>query len=96
MYHKLGKNWSVFNFNRSFVLLADVCLFESSCGFPLFSAWRVARLYSGIALSRKPFGIEHMYIYTLLLRMTDTMTCQNIDISSWDTVCSSSGQKGDK
>jgi hypothetical protein len=33
--------------------------------------WRVARLYSvlysEIALSRKPFGIGHMYIYTLLL-----------------------------
>jgi hypothetical protein len=32
-------------------------------------------LYSEIALSRKPFGIGHMYIYTCLLRMTDrTMT----------------------
>jgi hypothetical protein len=49
--------------------------------------WRVARLnivLSGeIALSRKPFGIGHMYIYTFLLRMTDTMTSQNIDLSSW-------------
>jgi hypothetical protein len=26
--------------------------------------WRVARLYSEIAQSRKPFGIGHMYIYT--------------------------------
>jgi hypothetical protein len=43
--------------------------------------WRVARLYSAIALSRKPFGIGHMYIYTYLLRMTDTMTFQNIDLS---------------
>jgi len=25
-----------------------------------------------------------MYIYTILLRMTDTMTSQNIDLSSWD------------
>jgi hypothetical protein len=25
-----------------------------------------------------------MYIYTFLLRMTDTMTSENIDISSWD------------
>jgi hypothetical protein len=52
--------------------------------------WRVARLYSvqysEIALSRKQFGIGHMYIYTFLLRMTDTMTSQNIDLSSWDTV----------
>jgi hypothetical protein len=46
--------------------------------------WRVARLYSEIALSRNPFGIGHMYIYTTLLRMTDTVTSQNIDLSSWD------------
>jgi hypothetical protein len=46
--------------------------------------WRVARLYSEIALSRKLFGIGHMYIYTFLLRMTDTMTSQNTDLSSWD------------
>jgi hypothetical protein len=43
-------------------------------------------LYSEIALSRKPFRIGHMYIYTFFLRMTDTMTSQNIDLSSWDTV----------
>jgi hypothetical protein len=40
--------------------------------------WRVAGLYSVLyretALSRKPFRIGHMYIYTFLLRMTDTMT----------------------
>jgi hypothetical protein len=35
-------------------------------------------LYSEIAISRKPFGIGHMYIYTFLLRMTDTRTSQNI------------------
>jgi hypothetical protein len=29
-----------------------------------------------------------MYIYTLLLRMTDTMTSQNIDLSLWDTLYS--------
>jgi hypothetical protein len=27
-----------------------------------------------------------MYIYTFLLGMTDTMTSQNIDLSSWDTL----------
>jgi hypothetical protein len=27
-----------------------------------------------------------MYIYTFLLRMTNTMTSQNIDLSSWDTM----------
>jgi hypothetical protein len=27
-----------------------------------------------------------MYIYTFLLRMTDTVTSQNIDVSSWDTL----------
>jgi hypothetical protein len=41
-------------------------------------------LYSEIAVSRKPFRIGHMYIYTFLFRMTDTMTSQNIDVSSWD------------
>jgi hypothetical protein len=30
--------------------------------------------------SRKRFGIGHMYIYTFLLRMTDTVTSQNIDL----------------
>jgi hypothetical protein len=29
-----------------------------------------------------------MYIYTFLLRMTDTMTSQNIDLSSRDTLYS--------
>jgi hypothetical protein len=48
--------------------------------------WRVARLYSEIALSRKPFGIGHMYVYTFLFRMTDTMTYQNNDLSSCDTL----------
>jgi hypothetical protein len=45
-------------------------------------------VYSEIALSRKPFGIGHMYIYTFLLRMTDTVTSKNIDLSSWDTLYS--------
>jgi hypothetical protein len=48
--------------------------------------WHVARLYSETALSRKPFGIGHMYIYNFLLRMTDIMTSQKIDFSSWDTL----------
>jgi hypothetical protein len=47
--------------------------------------WRVARLYSEIALSWKPFGIGHMYIYSFFLRMIDTVTSQNTDLSSWDT-----------
>jgi hypothetical protein len=46
----------------------------------------ILELYSEIALSRKPFGIRHMHIYTFLLRMTDTMPSQNIDLSSWDTL----------
>jgi hypothetical protein len=40
-------------------------------------------LYSEIVLSRKPFGIGHMYNF--LLRMTDTMTSLNTDLSSLDT-----------
>jgi hypothetical protein len=53
--------------------------------------WRVARLYSEIALSRKPFGIGHMYIYKSLLRMADIVTSQNIDLSSWDTLYKGDG-----
>jgi hypothetical protein len=41
-------------------------------------------LYSEISLSRKPFGIGHMYIYSILHRMTDNVAFQNIDVSSWD------------
>jgi hypothetical protein len=45
-------------------------------------------LHSEIVLSRKPFGMGHMYIYTFLLRMTNTtsITSQNIDVSSWGTL----------
>jgi hypothetical protein len=43
-------------------------------------------LYGEIALSRKPFGIGHMYMHTFLLRMTDTIISQDIDLSSWDTL----------
>jgi hypothetical protein len=39
-----------------------------------------------MSLSRKPFGIGHMFIESFLLRMTDTMTSQNIVLSSWDTL----------
>jgi hypothetical protein len=67
---------------------------STSMHFPTsVRTWRVARLYSvqsnTIGLSRKPFGIGHMHIYTFLLRMTDTMTSQNIDLSSWDTLYNS-------
>jgi hypothetical protein len=34
---------------------------------------------------RKLLGIRHMFIQTFFLRMTDTMTSQNTDLSSWDT-----------
>jgi hypothetical protein len=44
------------------------------------------RLYSEIVLSRKPFEVGQMYIHTFLLRMTDIMNSQNIDLSSWDTL----------
>jgi hypothetical protein len=47
---------------------------------------RVALLYSEIALSRKQFGIGHMYIYTFLLIMADPVTSLNIDLSYWDTL----------
>jgi hypothetical protein len=41
---------------------------------------------SEIALSRKSFGRGHMYIYTFLLRITDTMTSKIIDFPSWETL----------
>ena len=41
---------------------------------------------SQMSLSWKPFGIGRMFIQSFLLRMTDTMTSQNIDFSSWDTL----------
>ena len=43
-------------------------------------------LHIQMSLSRKPFGIGHVFIQSLLLRMTDTMTSQNIDLSSWNTL----------
>jgi hypothetical protein len=49
-------------------------------------AWRFARLYSEIVLSWKPFRIGHMYTYTFLLRMADTVTSHNIVLSSWGTL----------
>jgi hypothetical protein len=59
---------------------------DSHAGEEDYIGRQIQLLYSETALSRKPFGIGHMYIYTLLLRMTDTMTSQNIDLSSWDTL----------
>jgi hypothetical protein len=46
----------------------------------------ILELYSEIAVSRKPFGTGHMYIYTFLLRMTNTMTSKNSDLSP-GTLC---------
>jgi hypothetical protein len=43
-------------------------------------------LYSEITLSRKPFGIGHMYIYNFMLRKTNNVTSENIGLSSWDTL----------
>jgi hypothetical protein len=48
--------------------------------------------YSEVALSQKQFRIEHMYIYTFLLKMTDTVTSQNIDLSSQDNLYSSNNR----
>jgi hypothetical protein len=42
-------------------------------------------LYSEIALSGEPFGIGHknIQVYSVWLKMTDTLTSQNIDLPSW-------------
>jgi hypothetical protein len=42
--------------------------------------------YSKIAVFWKASGIGHIYIYNFLPRMTDTITSQNIDLSSWGTL----------
>jgi hypothetical protein len=47
--------------------------------------WRPSQT-TKMALSRKPFGKGHMFVYSFLLRMTDTMTSQKIVLSSWDTL----------
>ena len=41
-------------------------------------------LYSGTTLSRKLYGIGHMHTYGFLLRITDAMTSQHINVSFWD------------
>jgi hypothetical protein len=45
-----------------------------------------SELYSEIALSRKPFGIGHTYIYSSLLRMTDTVTSLLLGYSVYDCI----------
>jgi hypothetical protein len=44
----------------------------------------ILELYSEITLSQKPFRIGHMYITLFLLRLTNNMTSQNNDLSSWE------------
>jgi hypothetical protein len=47
----------------------------------------ILELYSETALTRKRFGIGYVYIYIFVfLRMTDTVTSQDIDLSSWNTL----------
>lgn len=43
-------------------------------------------LVSEISLFRQPFAVGHVYMYSALLRMSNTMTSQNSDISSCDTL----------
>jgi hypothetical protein len=51
--------------------------------------------YSSVQCTVKPFGIGHVHIH-FLLRMTDNMTSQNNDISSWDSlwICASLDSSG--
>jgi hypothetical protein len=48
--------------------------------------WRVARLYK--VPCTVLFGIGHVHIYNILLRLTDNVTSQNTDLFSWDGLCS--------
>jgi hypothetical protein len=41
----------------------------------------ILELYSEIAV------YIYIYIYIYMLRMTDTVTSQNTDLSSWDILC---------
>jgi hypothetical protein len=76
------------NFQSFTIICRKANVASSVCGTLHYAGrvrtWRLACLYSEIALFRKPFGIEHRYIYIFLLRMTGTMTSHNIDLSSWD------------
>jgi hypothetical protein len=51
-------------------------------------SWRVARLYnvqySKITLSETVRNRIHVHIYTCLLRIADTLTFQNTDLSFWN------------
>jgi hypothetical protein len=62
--------------------LNNKSVLETVCNISFLST--ILELYSEISLSQKTFGMGHMY--TFLLRMTDTVTSQNIDLSSWDTL----------
>jgi hypothetical protein len=44
----------------------------------------ILELCNEIILSRKSFGIGHMYIYNSFYRMTDNMASKNIDFSYWN------------
>jgi hypothetical protein len=57
---------------------------DSHAGKKIIFGAKSKLLYSEIVLSRKLFGIGYMYVHTLLLKMTDIMTSQNIVFSSWD------------
>jgi hypothetical protein len=46
----------------------------------------ILEMYSEITLPRKRFGVEHVYIYNFLLRMTYTMISLSTDLSSWDSL----------
>jgi hypothetical protein len=46
----------------------------------------ICTVCSEMALPWKLVRTGHTYIYTFLLRMTNTMTFQNTDLSSWDTL----------
>jgi hypothetical protein len=50
--------------------------------FHLFTLSTILKLYSEVALSWKPYGIRRMYSYNFVLRMTHTVTFQNISPSS--------------
>jgi hypothetical protein len=81
----LKSHYRPFPFLRSWIRLLENAIIQGVPGEKLIVSTILSKK-SEIALSRKPFRIGHMYTYIFSLRMADTMTSQNTDLSSWDTL----------
>jgi hypothetical protein len=73
----LGTSYLILYISENFTFI--ITAFETPV-----RTWRIARLYSEIAVNTKSFRITQIYLYNLLHRMNDTATSQNIDLRSWN------------